>query len=654
MQLTCDAQRFLMIALAALALGATCRAEPPLNQLSEPERRTGWQLLFDGRSTDGWRNYRSDTLNDGWAVRDGALQRIAKGAGDIITDRQFDAFELSLEFRIAPGGNSGVMFHVTEQENHPWQTGPEVQILDNKAGKDSQKTGWLYQLYPPAKPGWARKYEEATGIAGPEVVDATRPAPQWNQLYLRVGKTGQIVLNGVHYCHFQQGSDEWNERVAASKFAKFERFGKADKGHICLQDHGDKVAFRNIKLRLIPDGESVDPVDGKLPLTGVPAFPKLRWEGWQPVTDAGLAQRLRPVVLTHAGDGSNRNFVAMQGGMIHVFENDPQVTESRLFLDLRSQVITWSDGFVENEQGLLGLALHPRYEANGEFFVYYTPRDKPDTAVVSRFRVSADDINRADPATEEVLLRVEQPFPNHNGGGLSFGPDGLLYIALGDGGYRNDLLAKAQDLTSWLGSILRIDVDRREEGRAYAIPADNPFRDRPSAKPEIYAYGFRNIWGMSFDRETGAYWAADVGQDLWEEIHLVEKGGNHGWSAREGTHLFGNRAAETADALIDPIWEYDHQVGVSITGGFVYRGSRLPLLAGHYIYADYVSGRMWALKFDHRRQQVVQNMRIPIDGQAVLAFGEDQQGEAYYLVESANGQSIFSFKLLGVESVGGE
>ena len=644
MQLTCSVRHVLAVTLVIVMLKATCLAESPLNQLTESERRTGWQLLFDGMSTDGWRNYRSDVISNGWIVRDGALQRITKGAGDIITDGQFEAFELSLEFRIAPGGNSGVMFHVTEQEERPWQTGPEVQILDNEAGKDPQKAGWLYQLYEPEKPDWVLEYEEAAGLEGPEVVDATRPAGQWNHLYLRVGKSGQIAVNGMHYCVFQKGSDEWNQRVEASKFAKFERFGKANEGHICLQDHGCTVAFRNIKLRVTSDGQTVDPVDGKLPLASIPAFPKLRWKDWQPVNDSGLAQRMRPLVLTHAGDGSDRIFVAMQSGMIQVFENNPQVTKSHLFLDLRPQVITWSDGFVENEQGLLGLATHPRYKENGEFFVYYTPRDKPDTAVVSRFCVSADDPNRADPASEEVLLRIPQPFPNHNGGGLSFGPDGLLYIAVGDGGYRNDLLAKGQDLMSWLGSILRIDVNRRDEGLKYAIPADNPFRDRPGARPEIYAYGFRNVWGMSFDRETGALWAADVGQDLWEEIHLVEEGGNHGWSAMEGTHLFGNRATSVADAPIDPIWEYDHQVGSSITGGLVYRGSRLPPLRGLYLYADYVSGRIWALKYDRQRSTVVQNLRIPLDGQAVLAFGEDEQGECYYLVESADGQSIFQFE----------
>ena len=644
MQLASLVARCCTLALAALIMNSTCRAASPLNQLTEGESRTGWKLLFDGASTKGWRNYRSDKIGSGWAVRDGALVRVDKGAGDIITEGQFEAFELSLEYRIAPGGNSGVMFHVTEQEQQPWQTGPEVQVLDNEKGKDPQKAGWLYQLYKPEKPGWAVEYEKAVGVDVSEDIDATRPAGQWNHLYLRVGKSGQVVLNGVHYSFFEKGSDHWNEQVAASKFAKYENFGKASKGHICLQDHGDEVAYRNIKVREISGDQAPEPIDGELKLSGVPAFPKIRWEGWQGVTDAGKAQRMRPLIMAPARDGSNRNFVAMQGGAIHVFANDANVEESDLFLDLSQKVITWSDGFIENEQGLLGLALHPDFGKNGELFVYYTPRDQPDAAVVSRFRVSAEDPNRADPASEEILLTIPQPFPNHNGGALAFGPDGLLYIALGDGGYRNDLLAKAQDLTSLLGKILRIDVDRRDPGRGYGIPADNPFNDRAGARPEIYAYGFRNVWGMSFDRETGTLWAADVGQDLWEEIHHVEKGGNYGWSAREGTHLFGNQAAEAPDPPIDPIWEYDHQVGASITGGLVYRGNRLPQLRGYYLYADYVSGRIWALKYDHGQGQVLENLRIPLDRQAVLGFGEDEQGEAYYLVESVDGQSIFRFE----------
>jgi len=336
----------------------------------------------------------------------------------------------------------------------------------------------------------------------------------------------------------------------------------------------------------------------------------------------------RPIVLTHADDGTDRVFVASQLGKIHVFPNRQDVDKTEVFLDIESKVV-YKDK--ENEEGLLGMAFHPRYRETGEVFVYYSTTAAPHTSVVSRFRVSKDNPNRADPTSEEELLRVPQPFWNHNGGTIAFGPDGYLYIALGDGGSANDPLKNGQNLSTLLGSILRIDVDHRDPGLRYAIPKDNPFLARDAARGEIWAYGLRNVWRFSFDRQTGECWAGDVGQNLWEEINLIRRGGNYGWSIREAMHPFGPDGVGTRDELIDPIWEYHHDTGKSITGGHVYRGKQVPQLEGAYLYADYVSGRIWALWYDSDAQRVTANR--PIEGNIfpIFSFGEDEQGEVYYL-----------------------
>ncbi|MCA9119363.1 MAG: PQQ-dependent sugar dehydrogenase [Planctomycetaceae bacterium] len=335
----------------------------------------------------------------------------------------------------------------------------------------------------------------------------------------------------------------------------------------------------------------------------------------------------RPVVIANAGDGSDRLFFVTQQGVIHVIPNDPLVEKTMTFLDIESRVV-YKDK--ENEEGMLGLAFHPNYERNGEFFVYYTTADAPHTSVISRFRVSKDDPNRADPESEEELLRVKQPYWNHNGGALAFGPDGYLYIALGDGGAGNDPHGNGQNLATLLGSILRINVNQKDEDKNYSVPKDNPFVGNERARGEIWAYGLRNVWGMSFDRKTGQLWAADVGQNIWEEIDLITRGGNYGWNLREATHQFGDGISESRGDLIDPIWEYHHDVGKSITGGSVYRGKKLPELAGAYLYADYVSGRVWALRYNDVTKAVVANHSIPAKSMPVIAFGEDEEGEIYF------------------------
>lgn len=344
----------------------------------------------------------------------------------------------------------------------------------------------------------------------------------------------------------------------------------------------------------------------------------------------------RPIVVTHAGDGSNRLFVASQLGKLYVLPKGDDADEATLFLDQQPKV-TYKDN--ENEEGLLGFAFHPKYKENGQFFLYYITTDAPHTSVVSRFTVSKTDPNKADPASEQELLRIPQPYWNHKGGTICFGPDGYLYIGLGDGGSKNDPHGNGQNLGALLGKILRIDVDHHDAGKKYAVPKDNPFVGKAGAQPEIYASGIRNVWRMSFDRETGALWIADVGQDLWEEINLGVKGGNYGWSVRESMHKFGPNGSDAKPELIDPIWEYPHDVknatvggqwGKSITGGNVYRGKSLPQLRGYYVYADYVTGGVWGLKYDAAKKAVVENRSISTTKLPVMSFGEDESGEQYF------------------------
>ncbi len=633
-----------LVAVCFLILTTSSRgvAEDIVNGLSPAEARGGWKLLFDGKTTDGWRNYKADNISDGWKVKDGVLQRVGDGAGDIVTTKQYENFELSLEYRISKGGNSGLMFHVTEDSKKAWHSGPEVQIQDNVAGKDGQKAGWLYQLYKPTKPAWAVRAEEQAGIKTEDVDDATRPAGEWNQLYLRVSpRQCEVAVNGVSYFKFQMGNEDWDKRVAASKFADFPQFGKAKRGYICLQDHRDPVAFRNIKIRELADDGSLPPLaEEKMPLKGEVAFPNLKWEGFEGVDDRGRIRNLRPMIVTHPNDGTDRILCGTQRGAIYVFRNDPEVTEAKIFLDIRDKVDDWKK---DNEEGLLGLAFHPNYKQNGYFYVYYSSQQEPQTSIVSRFNVSTDDPGKADPNSEQVLMKIPQPFANHNGGSIAFGHDGYLYIGLGDGGGRNDPLGNGQNLKSLMGSLLRINVDRQQDGKNYSIPEDNPFLDREGVPPETYAYGFRNIWRLSVDRTLGTVWAADVGQDFWEEINIVQRGGNYGWSVREASFPFGNHPSTSPDELIPPVWEYDHQVGKSITGGCVYRGSRLPELQGWYLYADYISGRIWGLKYDESKGKVVDNKGIATTGFPVLAFGEDEAGEVYYTMETVDGKGIYRF-----------
>jgi len=343
--------------------------------------------------------------------------------------------------------------------------------------------------------------------------------------------------------------------------------------------------------------------------------------------EAVVSDGLRhPVYVTHAGDGSGRLFIVEQPGRIRVVQQGRMLEAP--FLDL-TDLVRYG-----GEQGLLGLAFHPSYKANGRFVVNYTRR--PDGAtVVAEFRVSAQP-NVARTA-EKQLLVIPQPYANHNGGMVEFGPDGFLYIALGDGGSGGDPGNRGQNTNELLGKLLRIDVDRGAPastpgGAPYGIPKDNPFAADSGpvrrslgygARPEIFAYGLRNPWRFSFDRQTGELWAADVGQNAWEEIDIIKRGGNYGWRTMEGAHCFSPRDGCARDGLILPVVEYAHEKGrCSITGGYVYRGARLPALHGAYLYGDYCSGEIFSLTNGAQRTLLATGLQI-------ASFGQDEEGELY-------------------------
>ncbi len=337
------------------------------------------------------------------------------------------------------------------------------------------------------------------------------------------------------------------------------------------------------------------------------AFPKLSFS--------------QPVEFTHAGDGSIRVFVVEQAGVIRMFDNNAQTASAGTYLDIKKQVASGG------EMGLLGLAFHPKFEQNGYFFVNYT-KDSPRETVISRFKAASAGANTIDPSTETILFKFKQPYSNHNGGKILFGPDGFLYIATGDGGSGGDPQNNGQNTDSYLGKVLRVDVNATDKGN-YGIPKDNPFASAGNGNlPEIYAYGLRNPWRISFD-EQGRLWAGDVGQNKIEEIDIIQKGGNYGWRLKEGRSDYNSDGSKPT--VIDPIWQYTHDNGdVSVTGGVVYRGPANAGLKGKYIYADYASGRVWALTADNTPTggQATNQLLITRAG-SISAFGEDAKNELY-------------------------
>ena len=385
-------------------------------------------------------------------------------------------------------------------------------------------------------------------------------------------------------------------------------------------------------------------------------------------TTIGLAQVASgftsPVALAQPADGTGRLFIVDQVGRIHVLSAGQSTTT--VFLDIANRMVNITGGggaFVYDERGLLGLAFHPQYSVNGRFFVFYNvPKTAGDPAFadsrvrISEFNVSTGDANAADPASERVLIEVVKPQGNHNGGQLSFGPDGKLYIGIGDGGGANDVgeghtpgLGNAQDRTQLLGKILRIDVDGAQP---YDVPLDNPFVVQSSTRGEIWALGLRNPFRFSFDRGgANELFVGDVGQDQTEEVDIVVKGGNYGWNIREGRGCFSpSTNCGTTDAtgapLIEPILEYSHSIGISVIGGYVYRGTAVPELAGDYVFGDFSTGflspdgALFAARKDangiwQQRSLLVKGANAGRIGRYIFSFGEDQSGELYIL-SSAN------------------
>jgi glucose/arabinose dehydrogenase len=331
----------------------------------------------------------------------------------------------------------------------------------------------------------------------------------------------------------------------------------------------------------------------------------------------------QPLEMKMPDDGTNRLFVVEQPGRIYVFPNDSTTAVKTLFLDITDRVN--DAGY---EEGLLGLAFHPDFATNGYFYVNYTA-ESPRRTVISRFSVDAANANAADPASEQIILTFGQPYSNHNGGCLQFGPDGYLYIAVGDGGSGGDPEENGQDRATLLGSILRIDIDTPGGGAMYGIPADNPFAGNSSGfAEEIYAYGLRNPWRFSFDPDTDRLWAGDVGQNQIEEVDIIVKGGNYGWNIMEGRQCYDAASCDTT-GLILPVAQYTHTQGQSITGGSVYRGNRRPDLVGKYIYADFLSGRLWVLTYISPDNVVVEELAD--DVAAISSFAVDGDNELYLL-----------------------
>lgn len=354
------------------------------------------------------------------------------------------------------------------------------------------------------------------------------------------------------------------------------------------------------------DGNGTPP--GTVSYEVEPAFPNLSFS--------------RPLYLDHAGDGSDRLFVVEQSGIIQVFENNASTSNRSVFLDIQDRVDDSG-----NEEGLLGLAFHPDYANNGFFYVNYTADNQ---TIISRFEVSGSNPDQADSGSETVILTYNQPFSNHNGGHLAFGPDGYLYIASGDGGSGGDPDENAQNLKTLLGNILRIDVDGSENGNNYAIPPDNPFAGNSEGfREEIFAYGLRNPWRFSFDSENGDLLAGDVGQSELEEIDIIVNGGNYGWNTFEGTACFDpdpELDCESTDVEF-PIWEYGQDGSQSVTGGYVYRGPALGELTGTYIYADFITGRIWGL--DISDPDNPSNTELIDSELNISSFGTDADDELY-------------------------
>ncbi len=363
-----------------------------------------------------------------------------------------------------------------------------------------------------------------------------------------------------------------------------------------------RVIWNNLHIHGTPDPPN--------PYTTQLAFPKLKF--FEPLAFSWVP-------------GTNRYAIATRPGKIYTFENQRNTETKDLLIDLKRTVF--------------GVVMHPKFASNGYFYVVsVTDQEHPEGSRLSRFQVTSRKPLSATLKSEQIILKWKSG--GHNGGCLRFGPDGYLYLATGDGSGIADQLQTGQDLTDLLGAILRIDVDHNEEGRNYRIPADNPFVSRKNARGEIYSYGHRQVWKYSFDKPTGALWAGEIGQDLWEMIYRIEKGGNYGWSVQEGTHPFRPQRPKGPTPILKPVIEHSHEDFRSITGGFVYHGSRLPELKGRYIYGGYDTGRIWGFRFLERpdpRGKVIDHYELANTQIRLVAFAQDPAGEIIML-DFAGGQ----------------
>ena len=370
----------------------------------------------------------------------------------------------------------------------------------------------------------------------------------------------------------------------------------------------------------------------------------------------------RPVWMSEAPDGSGRMFIVYQDGKILIVKKGSDGSDAKEFFNIVDR-----QPHFDNEDGLMSIAFHPGFSTNHLFYVYYNqknpadqhtkPLNYPFRSVVSEFAVSASDPDKADLATERILLEVPQPFSNHKGGEVAFGPDGYLYLGLGDGGNGGDPYGSGQNSATLLAKMIRIDVNSRSSvGGAknrhelqYGFPQDNPYVHElemgdHGARKEVYALGLRNPWRYSWDSKTGVLWCGDVGQDLWEEVDLIVNGGNYGWSVREGAHHF--KPGPEGAKYIEPIMEYphqprlrpeslfpDHSIGLCIIGGYVYHGKESPALEGIYIYGDYNLGTIWGLRYDYDTQKVTAENTLLQQPDNICSFAEDADGEVYTLMQ---------------------
>lgn len=355
---------------------------------------------------------------------------------------------------------------------------------------------------------------------------------------------------------------------------------------------------------------------------GAPVGGEITAGGFAAVEVFPQADFKQPVFLTAVPGDGGLLAVAEQEGRVRVFAADGDGGDAATLLDISDRVESGG------EEGLIGLAFDPGFADNGSFYVHYSAAD-PRRSVIARFTATGEGTPGAEPETEAIIIEQEQPYSNHNGGMLAFGPDGMLYLAFGDGGSQGDPEGNAQDLSVILGKIIRIDVGASASpGVPYSIPDDNPFAGTAGARGEIWAYGFRNPYRFSFDRGTGDLWAGDVGQKSREEIDLVRRGGNYGWSFFEGSKVNRNPEGRQPGEFIAPVTEYDRSRGISVIGGYVYRGSLAPGLTGAYIFGDYGSGSVWALEYERESGAVAAVTGIA-EVDSISSFGEDADGELY-------------------------